>query len=105
MELGVPVYYDHGALAVSGEPAWLPAPPKAAVPTPTPPSSDTASQEELAKQLPAFFQANPTGTQAPLGPFLPPGPPATGLTGQLTFGSLPGAPAPAGGGPPPPPAP
>lgn len=97
MELGVPVYYAGGALAVSGEPAWLPAPPKAAVPTPTPPSSDTASQEELAKQLPAFFQAYASGDQATLGRFLAPGTTVTGLNGQLTFGSLAGVTVPAGG--------
>ncbi len=97
MELGVPVYYAGGALAVSGEPAWLPAPAKAAVPTPTPPSSDTASQEELAKQLPAFFQAYASGDQATLGRFLAPGTTVTGLNGQLTFGSLAGVIVPAGG--------
>jgi hypothetical protein len=97
MELGVPVYYAGGALAVSGEPAWLPAPAKAAVPTPTPPSSDTASQEELAKQLPAFFQAYASGDQATLGRFLAPGTTVTGLNGQLTFGSLAGVTVPAGG--------
>jgi Conjugative transposon protein TcpC len=97
MELGVPVYYTGGALAVSGEPAWLPAPAKAAVPTPTPPSSDTASQEELAKQLPAFFQAYASGDQATLGRFLAPGTTVTGLNGQLTFGSLAGVIVPAGG--------
>jgi hypothetical protein len=97
MELGVPVYYTGGALAVSSEPAWLPAPAKAAVPTPTPPSSDTASQEELAKQLPAFFQAYASGDQATLGRFLAPGTTVTGLNGQLTFGSLAGVTVPAGG--------
>lgn len=97
MELGVPVYYTGGALAVSSEPAWLPAPAKAAVPTPTPPSSDTASQEELAKQLPAFFQAYASGDQATLGRFLAPGTTVTGLNGQLTFGSLAGVIVPAGG--------
>ncbi len=97
MELGVPVYYAGGALAVSGEPAWLPAPPKAAVPTPTPPSSDAASQAELTKQLPAFFQAYASGDQATLGRFLAPGTTVTGLNGQLTFGSLGGVTVPAGG--------
>jgi len=97
MELGVPVYYTGGALAVSGEPAWLPAPSKAAVPTPTPPSSDSASQTELAKQLPAFFQAYASGDQATLGRFLAPGTTVTGLNGQLTFGSLAGVIVPAGG--------
>jgi hypothetical protein len=97
MELGVPVYYAGGALAVSGEPAWLPAPAKAAVPTPTPPSSDTASQAELTKQLPAFFQAYASGDQATLGRFLAPGTTVTGLNGQLTYGSLAGVTVPAGG--------
>jgi hypothetical protein len=97
MELGVPVYYAGGALAVSGEPAWLPAPPKAAVPTPTPPSSDAASQAELTKQLPAFFQAYASGDQATLGRFLAPGTTVTGLNGQLTYGSLAGVTVPAGG--------
>ena len=97
MELGVPVYYSGGALAVSSEPAWLPAPPKAAVPTPTPPSSDSASQAELSKQLPAFFQAYASGDQATLGRFLAPGTTVTGLNGQLTFGSLAGVTVPAGG--------
>jgi len=86
MELGVPVYYTGGALAVSGEPAWLPAPSKAAVPTPTPPSSDSA-----------FFQAYASGDQATLGRFLAPGTTVTGLNGQLTFGSLAGVIVPAGG--------
>jgi hypothetical protein len=97
MELGVPVYYSGGALAVSGEPAWLPAPPKAAVPTPTPPSSDAASQSALTKQLPAFFQAYASGDQATLGRFLAPGTTVTGLNGQLTFDSLAGVTVPAGG--------
>ena len=97
MELGVPVYYAGGALAVSGEPAWLPAPPKAAVPTPTPPSSDAASQAELSKQLPAFFQAYASGDQATLGRFLAPGTTVAGLDGQLTYGSLAGVTVPAGG--------
>lgn len=97
MELGVPVYYAAGALAVSGEPAWLPAPAKAAVPTPTPPSSDQASQAELTKQLPAFFQAYASGDQATLGRFLAPGTTVAGLNGQLTYGSLAGVTVPAGG--------
>jgi len=97
MELGVPVYYAGGALAVSGEPAWLPAPPKAAVPTPTLPASDQASQAELTKQLPSFFQAYASGDQATLGRFLAPGTIITGLNGQLAFGSLAGVTVPAGG--------
>jgi len=97
MELGVPVYYADKALAVSGEPAWLPAPPRAAVPTPEPPSSDAATQAELMNQLPAFFQAYASGDQATLGRFLAPGTSLTGLGGQLAFGSLAGVTVPAGG--------
>jgi len=97
MELGVPVYYAGGALAVSGEPAWLPAPPKAAVPTPSASASDAAAQSELTKQLPAFFEAYASGDQATLGRFLAPGTTVTGLGGQLVFRSLTGVTVPAGG--------
>src|SRR5215475_11037062 len=95
MELGVPVYYSGRALAVSGEPAWLPAPPKAAVPTPSAGTSDAAAQSELANQLPAFFEAYASGDQATLGRFLAPGTTVTGLGGQLAFRSLSGVTVPA----------
>ncbi len=97
MELGVPVYYSGGALAISGEPAWLPAPQKAAVPTPTATSSDSATQSELMSQLPAFFQAYASGDQATLDRFLAPGTTVVGLDGQLTYSSLSGVTVPAGG--------
>ena len=97
MELGVPVYYANGALAVSGEPAWLPAPAKASVPTPEAPSTDTATQAELTSQLPAFFQAYASGDQVTIDRFLAPGAHVTGLGGELTFGSLAGVTVPAGG--------
>jgi hypothetical protein len=97
MELGVPVYYSGGALAVSGEPAWLPAPGKAAVPTPSATSSDSATQSELMNQLPAFFQAYASGDQATLDRFLAPGTTVSGLGGQLTYSSLAGVTVPAGG--------
>jgi hypothetical protein len=97
MELGVPVYYSAGALAVSGEPAWLPGPAKASVPTPSAPSSDAATQAELMSQLPAFFQAYASGDQVTIDRFLAPGTHVTGLGGGLTFGSLTGVTVPAGG--------
>jgi hypothetical protein len=97
MELGVPVYYSSGALAVSGEPAWLPAPSKAPVPTSSATTSDATAQSELTKQLPAFFQAYASGDQATLGRFLAPGTTVSGLGGALTFGSLAGVTVPAGG--------
>jgi hypothetical protein len=97
MELGVPVYYSGGALAVSGEPAWLPAPPKASVPTPAESSSDAATAAELMSQLPAFFQAYASGDQVTIDRFLAPGTSVTGLGGALDFGSLVGVSVPEGG--------
>lgn len=97
MELGVPIYYSGGALAVSGEPAWLPAPAKAAVPTPSAPTSDAATQSELMSQLPAFFQAYASGDQVTMDRFLVPGTHVTGLGGALTFGSLTSVTVPTGG--------
>ena len=70
MQLGVPIYASSGNLAVSGAPAWLPAPARAAVPTATPPSTDSALQATLMNQLPAFFQAYASGNQVTLGRFL-----------------------------------
>jgi hypothetical protein len=78
MELGVPIYYLGGALAVSGESAWLPAPAKASVPTPSAPTSDAATQSELMSQLPAFFQAYASGDQVTIDRFLAPGTHVTG---------------------------
>src|SRR5262249_60982145 len=101
IDLAVSVYYSDGALAFSGEPAWLPAPAKAAVPTPSAASSDAATQSELTNQLPAFFEAYAGGDQATLGRFLAPGTTVTGLGGQLAFRSLTGGTGPAGRGTPP----
>jgi hypothetical protein len=97
MELGVPIYYSGGALAVSGEPAWLPAPAKASVPTPSAPTSDATTQSELMSQLPAFFQAYASGDQVTIDRFLAPGTHVTGLGGALTFGSLTSVTVPTGG--------
>jgi Conjugative transposon protein TcpC len=97
MELGVPIYYSGGALAVSGEPAWLPAPAKASVPTPSAPTSDASTQSELMSQLPAFFQAYASGDQVTIDRFLAPGTHVTGLGGALTFGSLTSVTVPTGG--------
>lgn len=98
MELGVPVYYSHGALAVSGVPAWLPAPSRAAVPTPAAaPATDANTQAELMNQLPAFFTAYASGDQVTLQRFLAPGTTVTGLGGQVSFGSLAAVTVPTGG--------
>jgi hypothetical protein len=97
MELGVPVYYAGGALAVSGEPAWLPAPPRAAIPSPAPASTDPGAQAKLMSQLPAFFQAYASGNQDTLSRFLAPGTSVTGLGNAVTFGSLASVAVPVGG--------
>jgi cytoskeletal protein RodZ len=99
MELGVPVYYAGGALAVSGEPAWLPAPQRAALPSPAAASTDPGTQAELMSQLPAFFQAYASGNQDTLSRFLAPGTSVTGLGNAVTFGSLASVAVPVGGSP------
>jgi hypothetical protein len=97
MELGVPVYAAAGALGISGEPAWLAAPGPAVAPAPPAVNSDSATQSELMKQLPAFFTAYASGDQSTLGRFLAPGTSVTGLGGSVVYGSVTGVTAPAGG--------
>jgi hypothetical protein len=97
MELGVPVYSDGRGLAVSGEPAWLAAPPRAAVPSSSVTTSDSVTQAVLMNQLPSFFQAYASGNQVTLARFLAPGTSISGLGGQVAFGSLTGLTVPPGG--------
>jgi Conjugative transposon protein TcpC len=97
MELGVPIYTAHGAVAVSGEPAWLPAPAQAAPPSTTPANSDPTAQAALNAQLPAFFQAYGNGDSATLNRFLAPGASVTGLGGALTYSGISSLTVPAGG--------
>ena len=97
MELGVPVYAAAGGLGISGEPAWLPAPKPAAAPAAPAVNSDSATESELTRQLPAFFAAYATGNQSTLSRFLAPGTSLTGLGGSVLFGSVTGVTAPVGG--------
>lgn len=97
MELGVPVYAAAGGLGVSGEPAFLAAPKAVVQPAPPVVNSDSATESELMRQLPAFFAAYGSGDQSTLGRFLAPGTTVTGLGGSVTFGSVTGVTAPAGG--------
>jgi hypothetical protein len=98
MELGVPVYAaTGGGMGISGEPAWLPAPKRAVAPAAPAVNSDSATQSELMRQLPAFFSAYATGDQSTLGRFLAPGTSVTGLGGSVVFGSVTSVTAPAGG--------
>jgi hypothetical protein len=84
MELGVPVAATGSGLVVSGEPAWLPAPPQAS-PLPVPGGSDQVAQSQLMKELPAFFQAYASGDSAALNRFLAHGASVTGLGGAVIF--------------------
>lgn len=97
MELGVPIYTANGAMVVSGEPAWLPAPPRVNPPVPAAPTADLATQATMNSQLPLFFAAYASGDQATLGRYLAPGATMTGLGGAVTFGSLTSVTVPQGG--------
>lgn len=94
---GVPIYAAHGGMAVSGLPAVLPAPARAAVPSPPSGNTDAATTGVLMNQLPAFFEAFASGSQVTLGRFVVPGAKVTGLGGAVKFGSLGSVTVPAGG--------
>ena len=68
MELGVPVAATGSGLAVTGEPAWLPAPQRIS-PPPAPRGSDRVAQSQLMNELPAFFQAYACGDSGALNRF------------------------------------
>ena len=87
MELGVPVAATGGGLVVSGEPAWLPAPPRIS-PPPAPRGSDRVAQSQLMNELPAFFQAYASGDGRALNRFLAHGASVAGLGGAVTFDSI-----------------
>jgi len=87
MELGVPVAATGSGLVVSGEPAWLPAPPRIS-PPPAPRGSDRVAQSQLMSELPAFFQAYASGDGRALNRFLAHGASVIGLGGAVTFDSI-----------------
>jgi hypothetical protein len=87
MELGVPVAATGSGLVVSGEPAWLPAPPQAS-PPPAPRGSDQVAKSQLMNELPAFFQAYASGDSAALNSFGVHGASVTGLGGAVTFDQI-----------------
>jgi hypothetical protein len=90
MELGVPIYATNAGLVISGEPAWLAAPSRISVPSAAGAGAgtDSATQNVLMSQLPAFFQAFASGNQVTLGRFLAPGASVSGLGGALAFKSI-----------------
>lgn len=97
MELGVPVAASGGMVAVSGEPAWLPAPTPISLPQATVQGSDPVAQSQLNNELPAFFQAYANGDSAALNRFLAPGVSLTGLDGTVSFDTIAALHVPAGG--------
>jgi len=97
MQLGVPIYTANGALAVSGDPAWLPAPAQASVPSPAPSNADPNAQAQLNAQLPAFFQAYASGDTPTLNRFLASGASVTGLNGSLSYAGISSLSVPTGG--------
>jgi hypothetical protein len=83
--LAVPVYAKDGALAISGRPATLPAPPRAALPA-ADQDRDSALETELQEPLTGFFKAYASGDTASLQRYSDP--PVTGLDNALTFSAL-----------------
>jgi Conjugative transposon protein TcpC len=97
MELGVPVYAAGGGMVVSGDPAWLAAPPRISPPAAPPANSDSSAQSALRDQLPDFFQAYASGDAAAMARYLAPGASITGLGGAVTYSSISSLYVPAGG--------
>ena len=88
MELGVPIYASGSGMVVNGQPAWLAAPTRVSPPAPAAASPDSAAQNALQAQLPAFFQAYASGASATLTRFLVHGVTITGLGGAVTYSSI-----------------
>jgi hypothetical protein len=97
IELGVPLCASGSGLVVSAEPAWLPAPAVATLPSAQRVSSDQGAQSELASQLPGFFEAFASGDQAALSRYLAPGASIIGLGGAVSFGGITSLEVPQGG--------
>ena len=88
MRLGVPVAASGSGVVVSGEPAWLSAPPQISPPPAAPRGSDQVAQSQLMNELPAFFQAYANGDSVALDKFAVRGVSLTGLGGAVTFDSI-----------------
>jgi hypothetical protein len=98
MEFGVPVFSAGGGIVISGLPALLPTPPLAELPQSQQGPADTQAENQLRQQLPQFFQAYASGNGAELNRYLAPGASASGLGGEVTFGSIASLYVPATGG-------
>lgn len=97
IELGVPVYAAGTSMAVSGDPALLPAPAAAVVPAANQAAADQATEATLQSQLAGFFAAYASGDQGTLARFVTPGTHLTGLGGEVTLGAVDAVHAPVGG--------
>ncbi|MFD0685043.1 conjugal transfer protein [Actinomadura fibrosa] len=87
LRLAVPVYAKGGAMVVSGRPALLPPPTKAALPQGGVQDRDTALESELQPFLGVFFGAYAHGDQAALSRFSD-GTPIAGLADSVGFVSV-----------------
>jgi hypothetical protein len=88
VELGVPIYARHGALAVSGFPALLPAPGQVVPPGLASVRQDRAAMRSLSRLLPGFFRAFASGDAIQLGKFTAGTGSITGLGGAVRFGGI-----------------
>lgn len=84
-QLAVPVYAKDGALAISGRPATLPPPQRAALPAANE-DRDSALETELQEPLTGFFKAYASGDTAALQRYTDP--PVTGLGNAFVFSAL-----------------
>lgn len=84
LSLAVPVYADQGKLVISGKPALLPQPPKAALPQPGVRERDEVLENELKTALGPFFDAYARSEQATLSRFSA-GAPIQGLSEAVTY--------------------
>lgn len=97
MRLAVPVYARGGAMVVAGEPALMPQPPKASLPSAPAQALDGVATQELREQLPGFFQAYAASDGEALTRYLAPGASVGGLSNAVRFTSLDEVVAPRGG--------
>jgi hypothetical protein len=88
MQLGVPLAASGSGVVVSGEPAWLSAPPQISPPPAASRGSDQVAQSQLMNVLPAFFQAYANGDSTTLNRLAVRGVSLTGLGGLVTFDSI-----------------
>jgi hypothetical protein len=88
LELAVPVFAKDGRFVVSGEPALLPPPERAQLPSqPSGADRDTGLENELQQTLGGFFRAYGSGDTVNLSRFSE-DEAVTGLGGAVTFGQL-----------------